>query len=82
MTNWNFDMSAAPKGKTVSSAQRIGDKDVEVERFVSDLIIAAGSEGVVTVSKWIPKEERWNMFSKSAPPVAWMPWPSHPEALK
>lgn len=46
------------------------------------MIIAAGSKGHVTVSKWLPREERWQMFSKDTPPLAWMPWPTHPEAAE
>lgn len=41
-------------------------------------IIAAGSKGVVTVSKWIEKEARWSMFSADHPPLAWAHWPDHP----
>jgi len=45
-------------------------------------IIAAGSGGVVTVSRWIADQKRWNMFALSTPPIAWQPWPSHPEAIQ
>jgi hypothetical protein len=43
-------------------------------------IIAAGNKGVITPSRWIEKEGRWVMFSKGVPPLAWMPWPTHPDA--
>lgn len=59
MTNWNRNISEAPKDAP---------------------IIAAGNKGVVTVSRWIEKDGRWSMFTKSVPPLAWMPWPSHPDA--
>ena len=41
-------------------------------------IIAAGGKGVVTGSRWLEKEGRWNMFTKAVPPLAWQPWPDHP----
>lgn len=41
-------------------------------------IIAAGTKNVVTASRWLPKEGRWNMFTKAVPPLAWQPWPTHP----
>lgn len=42
-------------------------------------IIAAGNERVVTVSRWVGKDERWSMFTKAVPPLAWRPWPDHPD---
>jgi hypothetical protein len=41
-------------------------------------IIAAGNEGVVTVSRWNDKRQAWSMFTTATPPLAWMPWPKHP----
>lgn len=43
-------------------------------------IIAAGNKGVVTTSQWQSKEGRWTMFTKDVPPLAWQPWPTHPNA--
>lgn len=42
-------------------------------------IIALGSVGTVTLSRWMPKENRWEMFTKDCPPIAWQPWPTAPE---
>jgi len=39
-------------------------------------VIAASICGVVTKSKWLG--DRWNMFTKDVPPVAWQIWPDHP----
>lgn len=73
---WNRDISQAPKGE-VRKVQR-GEREAEVHHPVR--IIAAGSGGVVTLSQWDPKREAWSMFTKDAPPVAWMTWPEHPGA--
>lgn len=79
---WNFDMSSAPKGQSEQRQRK--DKDgghVIYSQFVPAKILAAASDGkTVTVSNWIPDQARWNMFAKEAPPIAWMPWPEHPEA--
>lgn len=80
MTGWNFDMASAPRGSCRVERRRIGKNEVDVEVFTAPPIIAAGSGGVVTLSCWLPKEGRWNMFTKDTPPVAWMPWPAHPAA--
>lgn len=77
---WNFDMSQAPKGYWRTVTRTIGKNVVEVEEYVSVSIIAAGNDGVVTLSRWLPKEGRWNMFSESTPPFAWQPWPNHPRS--
>lgn len=79
MTAWNFDMSQAPRGTTRMVERTFGKVTKEVEEFVPDLIIASGNGGVVTTSKWMPKEGRWNMFTAAVPPLAWMPWPAHPD---
>ena len=78
--NWNFDISQAPRGSTRMVARTIGKNTAMVEEHVPDLIIAAGNGGVVTTSRWLPKEGRWNMFTVGTPPLAWMPWPTHPNA--
>lgn len=80
MTAWNFDISQAPRGTVRMVERTIGKNTVSVEDHTPDLIIAAGNGGVVTISKWMPKEGRWNMFTKAVPPLAWLPWPEHPHA--
>jgi len=77
--SWNFDIEAAPHGVFHKVERKIGKNLVEMEEHIPALIIAAGSDLVVTVSKWLPKEERWQMFSKNTPPIAWQPFPKHPE---
>ena len=78
---WNFNIDEAPKSY-VEIATKPGPKgaDVEFKRIVYRHIIAASSCGKVTRSYWVPKDGRWCMFSVNSPPIAWMPWPEHPEA--
>lgn len=76
---WNFNMDEAPRGRVETFERRIGKNDVTLSQHVSPNIIAADASGtVVTLSRWLPKEERWLMFTKESPPVAWQPWPDHP----
>jgi len=77
---WNFDISQAPKGHPYQIELNRSGKVVTVDSYHYERIIAAGSGGVVTLSKWLPDEGRWEMFSKEVPPLAWMPWPDHPLA--
>jgi hypothetical protein len=81
-TAWNFNMDQAPRGEEREVSRTVGKHrivSVKLEHVPAP-IIAAGACGVVTVSRWLPEEERWNMFTKASPPVAWMPWPTHPGA--
>ena len=79
MSDWNFNINEAPKGYYEDVQRTVGKTVVMSVVHVPQLIIAAGNGGVVTVSKWLDKEQRWNMFSKDTPPIAWQPWPDHPE---
>jgi hypothetical protein len=76
--DWNFNMDEAPRGHVETVKRKAGKADVEREEHIPALIIAAGNGGVVTLSRWLPKEGRWNMFTKDTPPMAWQPWPRHP----
>jgi hypothetical protein len=42
-------------------------------------VILASKCGKVTHSYWVAKEARWCMFNKGEAPVAWQPWPEHPD---
>lgn len=71
-------MDEAPKGSYETVTRKAKDKEITYERHVPALIIAAGNDLVVTPSRWLPDEGRWNMFTKDVPPIAWYPWPEHP----
>lgn len=79
---WNFNMDEAPRGDVRMVTRKIGKNEVTTEEHVPALIIAAGNGDVVTMSKWLPKEGRWMMFTRDVPPLAWMPWPDHPAPVK
>ena len=81
MSEWNFDISQAPKGRYVKSL--LTDKNgktSEIEKFVPDMVIlcAADEKMTVTRSFWKPNVERWEFFATGQQPLAWMPYPKHP----
>ena len=80
--DWNFNIEEAPRGEWRKAKRIVGKNEVEVDYYDAPTIIAAGNGGVVTPSRWLPKEERWNMFTKDVPPIAWQPWPAHPGGPK
>jgi hypothetical protein len=81
--SWNPDISQAPRGKYVTTVKRRGPAIDAVEfgvtRFVPDRVILATKCGKVTLSHYMPSEGRWMMLAKGEEPVAWQPWPEHPE---
>lgn len=68
-------METAPKGETIK--KRIF-KDKVREVHVPEKVLAPTSDGEITMTYWIPEQERWNMFSKKVPPTHWMPLPKPP----
>lgn len=74
---WNYDIAAAPKGtfKTVEGPK--GPREVHVPE---EIFLAVNDGKTVTLSRWLPKEGRWNMLATGEQPLAWQPWPGHPEA--
>lgn len=85
--NWDFDISRAPKGKTVVTMRLVTDKDSasgqslrSVEAFEADDVILASKCGKVIKSYWLPKENRWAGFKAGEEIRAWQAWPSHPDA--
>jgi hypothetical protein len=79
---WNFDISAAPRGKTVQRDRKVGDKDTTVSVFVPERVILATKCGVVTASQYLPKESRWEALATGEQPIAWQLWPKHPGAVE
>ncbi|MBN7764096.1 hypothetical protein JYP52_23445 [Nitratireductor aquibiodomus] len=75
---WCFDMHSAPKGEVVQRETIRNGTVTTVETYKPCRIIVAGRCGVVTMSKWIPDEDRWEMFTQDSPPIAWAHWPSSP----
>ena len=77
---WNFDISAAPRGKIVQRTVKVKDKDVTSDVFRPDRLILATKCGKVTTSQYIPDQKRWEFLATGEEPVAWQVWPSHPHA--
>ena len=89
MTEWNYDLSQAPRGRCVTKKTKVKDKVVEKKVYEYDLIIATDGR-IVTLTKWLPpittgpkvrqRGGRWSMFATNETPLAWMPWPNPPTA--
>jgi hypothetical protein len=67
-------IEAAPRGEWVERQTGKGVARVHVP----ERIIALMSDGSWTVSYWIEKDQRWNMFTKDAPPLGWFQPPPPP----
>ena len=74
--SWRTDIENAPRGRMVTLP---GPKGSTRTVHQPDLVILAAADGqTVTVSRWIPQEQRWNMLGRTEKPVAWQPFPTHP----
>lgn len=74
---WRTDFENAPRGRMV---EQPGPKGSTRQVHKPDLVILACADGkTVTVSRWMPDQERWNMLGKNEQPRAWLPFPVHPD---
>lgn len=78
---WNFNMDECPKSYfvEVTKTNRLGVTSTYKEVVEVPVILASADCDTVTVSRWLPKEKRWNMFAKKQAPLAWQPFPTHPK---
>jgi hypothetical protein len=71
MDAWNHDISKAPRGVLrIVPAGKTGTRKV----MVPTEIIAASACGVVCVTRWLDDAKRWDLFTREAGPIAWMPY--------
>jgi hypothetical protein len=83
MSNWNQDMTSAPRGRTVQTQRLVADKNSAsgqslrvVNEFIRDDVILNTKCSKALKSYWIPDEQRWAGLSKAEEPIAWQPWPT------
>lgn len=78
---WNFNMKDAPKGEW--KYERKTDKNGKLRHekmWESIYIITASKCGKVMRSRWL-EDKRWEGYKKGEEPIAWQPWPEHPDGL-
>lgn len=78
---WNFDLTKAPRGKFVVQNRKFGKGYADTKVFQPDKVILASKCGVVTVSRYLPDEKRWEGFAHGEQPIAWQEWPTHPNEV-
>ena len=79
MTDWNYDISEAPKGSYTEIYQNSRVGGYYRQKFVPDLVILATGCGAVIKSFWSDKRQNWSGLATGEQPVAWQPWPTPPE---
>lgn len=80
---WNFNIKECPKSYfvAVKTTDSLG-REFEKQKVVEVPVILATSCETVTVSRWLPKEQRWNGLSKFEQPIAWCVFPTHPYKIE
>jgi hypothetical protein len=78
---WNFNMDEAPKGHVTEAPTKCKDGSSGTQYgYEFAPVIACDKTGdCVTLTHWLPKQKRWNRFATNETPLAWMPWPEHPQ---
>lgn len=73
-------INTAPLSIYVKNSFERNGKTIE-ETSLNKVTIYAWSKGMkdYTRSYWIPSEQRWNCFTKDAPPTHWQPLLELPE---
>lgn len=87
MSEWNYDMDAAPRGRYVMKIVSASKSKAKMQVHEPEVIIATDGT-MVTLSRWLPpittgpvgrrRGSRWTMFATWQTPLAWMPWPKAP----
>lgn len=76
---WNTDISAAPRGKTVTRTVKTKDGIKEVTEVIPERVWLASACGKVIPTYWVESRKNWAGF-QDTPPIAWYPYfvPVHP----
>lgn len=79
---WNTDISAAPRGKTITKQVKTKDGFKDVPEPVIERVWLASKCGKVVLSHWVDSRSAWSGFGDKEQPVAWYPYfvPVHPFA--
>lgn len=75
---WIFD-EPAPRERFVTVEQN-GQSVVKMQPMRIHAAINGRAGGIVIVTTWLPKKERWEFMAKGEEPLAWQPFPEFPAA--
>ena len=75
MMEWNYDMSAAPKGETRDFTAKIKGEDVPRTVKVKVPVLISTDTDVIA-SFWSEKRRKWSGIADTETAIAWMLWPA------
>lgn len=84
MSDWNFDITNIPRGRTEMQTRIVKGKPQEYEVFIPErVLIAHPRDGRVYATIWIEPNKfcpkgRWSGWTEGTEPVAWQHYPDHP----
>jgi len=80
MKKWNYNLEEAPKSYyTEVKTGRFNKEGEPITKpgFIVERIFAViPDSSTVTISYWLPRENRWCMFTKEHGPLCWKAWPT------
>ena len=79
--SWNFNIEEAPKGRRFKREIKQKDKIIYQPVFEEQRVLTASKCGNVFVS-YMTEKGRWSGYTDKELPIAWMPFPKHPNGEK
>ncbi len=86
--SWNYDMNAVPRGRHETRVRTIKNEKQEYDVFIPErVLLAHPRDGQVYATYWIEPTKftpkgRWAGWRESDEPLAWQPYPEHPEVIR
>lgn len=84
MSNWNFDITAAPRGEEKITTTIVDGKERTKREYHVAPVWLAFADGKVKRSYWVPEDKgfpaRWSGCTAAETPIAWQHYvvPEHP----
>jgi hypothetical protein len=82
MTQFNHDISAAPRGRHETKTRIIDGKEHNYDVFTPEKVLIVDETGKVFGTYWVEpgkysKNGRWSGWCEGQEPIAWAPWPTY-----
>lgn len=71
MTDWNPDISKAPRGRYIVTNRKFGRGRADTKVFHPDKVLVLTKCGQEIVSQYLPDSKRWEGLATGEQPVGW-----------
>lgn len=71
MTDWNPNISKAPRGRFIIRNRKFGKGNADTKVFAADKVLLLTKCGQEIVSQYLPDSKRWEGLATNEQPVGW-----------